>query len=215
MNFLKVKTLIYSGQVSIRKARSSFVGTTAQLRYYLKRHYHLHLQLKKKDKVWHIEKHFMLQDRQSKNHVALLHGTLTRSLVPLKNHMKTKQLQANKDYRIFRGSFVKTVREFRGLSKLQLCKLINCHQSFGQKAVKYHSLWNFFPIDAVFLEKFEENTSSIMEDPTMGLFSGIGCPTKAFTEIVAEVCLAQEDYEAFLKWYEDVQMRKLQAKNQN
>lgn len=199
----------------VRPIRIKIKAEAAEIKYQLKRHYHLHLQLKKSDALWRVESHFARQDNKaSKENIEYLHGTLKRCLVPLQNNMRAASFTQATDNRAFRGAFVKSIRLYRGLSREQLCRIINCHPALTEAAKKHGSLWSWFPLKAEFLEQFEERTNQIFEEITMGSLGGVGFPTETFTRLVAQVCRAQENYKEFRCWYSEVEIRKiLSAKN--
>lgn len=192
----------YVNRAIPREFRMKLAMLRASIVYRAKRHYHLHLVLKKTSVVRDLERHFFLRDQaNSEAEVPSIHGTLERSLFGLQKRMTVTKNDPGVSCRPFRGEFVKTVREFRGLSREQLCRLINAHPNLQHLADRHPSLWTQFPYNAEFLRRFEEETDTIFEEITQGFLFGVGFPTGSFAELVAKVCSAESAHVEFRQWY--------------
>lgn len=178
------------------------------IKYHLKRHYHLHLTIKSSEIHWKASAVFRSQDRRAaEEDVPPLHGTLERALTPLKYTMLTINPQKDFRARSFRGKFLKAVRQHRGLSHRQICRLLNSHPALFELGRRHPSYWSEFPFTPAFIGRFEEKTETLLEEVTQGFLFGVGFPTEKFVGLVAEICCAEEVFGEFKNWYQDLENR--------
>lgn len=190
-------------------------GVIYKLKYYSKRHYYLYLVLKHEQTHFRAKDVFSFQDRSTrKDGIEDLYGSLSRRLIPLCRTMENIVPAEDFESRFFRGHFVKVVRIYRRLSREQLCRLLNSHQDLYILGRRHPSLWDHFPFKPEFIEQFEERTSTIKEEITQGFLFGAGFPTRFFSEWIAQICCAEAEYDDFLKWYQNLECRKLDQEKQ-
>lgn len=175
--------------------------------YKLKRHYHLHLSMRDTEVRWKVDHIFRNRDYRSQQQtIQSLHGTLKRALVPMRNTMLNGPIGNNFDIRSFRGLFVKTVRMYRGLSRKQLCRLLNSHPVWFELGDKHPSYWLEFPFTPEFIERFEERAESLREPIGFGFLFAEGFPAENFAAVIADVCHAKEDFDEFKEWYRKLEL---------
>lgn len=206
------KTGLSSPARSLERALRSFKwwcrGIVFLVIYHWKRHYHLHLTIKNSEIHWRASAVFKSQDRRAaEENVPPLHGTLERALTPLKYTMYTAIPKKGASARSFRGKFLKAVRQHRGLSHRQLCRLLNSHPALFELGRRHPSYWIEFPFTPAFIERFEEKTESLLEEATQGFLFGVGFPTENFIKVVGEICCAEEVFGEFKGWYQDLENR--------
>lgn len=136
-------------------------------------------------------------------------GTLDLRLKGL--YIRLKQAKASEsknifapDLRFFRGQFSKTIREFRELSKSDLCILLNSHPDILVLSERYPCFLSNYPFTEKFLSQFEDNTNQIMDYCQQGFLFGIGFPTEELTRLIAEICGANKNFKHFLNCWRSI-----------
>lgn len=181
---------------------------------HLKRHYHLHLMLRYEYKHWLAKGIFQAQDRRENEpkKVEVLFDSLPRKLTKLQKEMNSAMPGLTVlEQRKFRGQFIKIVREHRGLSREQTCRLLNSHKDFFVLGERHSSYWSHFPFNPAFIKKFEEDTPSLMEEFRGGFLSGIGFPTEAFTEWLSAIYCAEEEFVQFNERYSEIYLKQKES----
>lgn len=193
-----------------RKFRWRLRSLFWSMQYRLKRHYHLHLMLRHEEKHWKVGFVFRSQARREREpkKVEGLFDTLSRRLIPLRREMESVAPDTNMNLRRFRGKFAKIAREHRGLSRTQVCRLLNSHKDLSVLGRPHPSYWNEFPFTPAFIEKFEEETANIFEEITHGFLFGAGFPTEDFARWLSEIYCAEEEFAQFKEWYAKLAMTK-------
>lgn len=180
------------------------------VKYHTKRHYHLHLVFQNEEKIWRAQSVFSTQDRATrKDGIEDLYGSVSRRLIPLYKKIENTIPHKNFDSRTFRGQFAMLTRMHRGLSRKQLCLLLNSHADLYNFGRRHPSLWLHFPFSPSFIEQFEERTSTIPEEITQGFLFGAGFPTEFFSNWIAQICCAENEFQEFKKWYSSYELRKI------
>lgn len=180
------------------------------LKSHLKRHYHLHLMLRYEEKHWLADRIFHKQDRRNEEpkKVEGLLDSVSRKLMALDREMSNAMPDSPIEQRKFRGQFIKTMREHRGLSRAQTCRLLNSHKDFIARGRKHPSYWYFFPFDPSFIEKFEEDTPSIAEEFIGGFVSGLGFPSEDFARWLSVIYCTEEEFARFEARYSELSLKK-------
>lgn len=182
----------------------------------LKHHYHIHLMLKYEQRHWLADSIFGSQTRSEKQRKKIeeLLGTLPRKLVALQREMEGFSREQFGRERKFRGQFAKIAREHRGLSRKQVCRLLNSHRDLIVLGRRHHSYWFQFPFTPSFIEKFEENTGDIFEEITQGFLFGAGFPTQDFLRWLAQIYRVEDEFAEFQIWYEMLLLKKVSGSEQ-
>jgi|GEM_PF-3130234 len=199
-----------------RKVKIRVKSFVWRIKFHFQRHYQLHLTLKHEEKHILANAIFDSQKRREKEsqEVQEMFGALPRRLSPLRRKMESARPEPKADLRGFRGEFVKIVREHRGLSREQVCRLLNSHREFSFLAHRYPSYWFKFPFKPEFLKKFEEDTATIIDagfgGGGFGLMAAAGFPTENFAAWLSKIYLAEEEFAQFREWYEAVTLKQLE-----
>lgn len=183
-----------------------------RMQYCLKRHFHLYLMLRHEEKHWKVELIFRAQARREREPKKIegLFDSLARRLAPLRREMESVAPATNVELRKFRGKFAKIVREQRGLSRAQVCRLLNSHKDLSVLARPHPSYWHEFPFTPTFIEKFEEETANIFDEITQGFLFGAGFPTEAFVKWLSEIYCAEEEFAQFKEWYATLALKQIE-----
>lgn len=140
----------------------------------------------------------------------IMFGTLKRVLRKVFKKIGSYDPKSAKlDLRNFRGLFCKETREFRKLSKRQLCYMLNAHPEIPNYYRQYPCFFLFYPFTPKFLTQFEDNTSTILELCTSGFLAGVGFPTREFAKLVSNVCQAEKEFVEFENLYSYAHLKKL------
>lgn len=194
-----------------RRLRGKIKSWHGSIERKFKRHYHLHLMMKYEEKHLCADSIFDRQDRQSKARTTVtgLFESLPRRLVALQREMERAPVSEKFDARIFRGQYCKMVRTYRGLSREQVCRLLNSHKDILQTGKRHPSYWIQYPFTPEFLEKFEERIIEIYEEhPSFGgWLPPMGFPTGAFAQWLSKIYRAEDEYAQFQVWYEEMTAR--------
>lgn len=192
-----------------QKVMSRFRSLYWTVKTHLKRHYHLHLMLKNQHKHWQVGSYFHSQDRRQREpkEVQRLFETLPRRLTILRKQMEAASSDTGSVQRRFRGQFAKIVREHRGLSREQVCRLLNSHKYLSDMGNRHPSYWNEFPFTPEFIKKFEDDTASLFEEITQGFLFGAGFPTEDFARWLSEIYCAENEFTQFKEWYANLPMK--------
>lgn len=197
-----------------RRMKSKLRSFFWSVRFHLIRHYQLHLVLKNEDKHILASGIFESQRRieREPKEIEGLFRTISRRLAPLRNTMESVSPLKDADIRGFRGQFVKTVREHRGLSREQVCRLLNSHKEFFIRGHRYYAYWMNFPFTPDFIEKFEEQTTTLIDQGFggggFGGFGAAGFPTDEFAGWLSKIYCAEEEYTEFKSWYTRLELKK-------
>lgn len=183
-----------------------------RMQHRLKCHFHLYLTLRHEEKHWNVDLIFRAQARRERESKKIegLFDTLARRLAPLRREMESAAPDTNVNLRRFRGKFAKIVREHRGLSRPQVCRLLNSHRDLSVLARSHPSYWCEFPFTPAFIEKFEEDTANIFEEITQGFLFGAGFPTEAFAKWLSEIYCAEEEFAQFKEWYAKLTLKQIE-----
>lgn len=184
------------------------------VKHHLKCHYHLHLMLRYEYKHWLAKGIFQAQDQREREpkKVEALFDSLSRKLTKLEKEMSSAMPDMNAlEQRKFRGEFAKIVREHRGLSREQTCRLLNSHKDLLSFGGRHPSYWSIFPFSPSFIKKFEENTPSLMEEFKGGFLSGVGFPTEAFARWLSVIYCAEEEFNQFNEWYARILLKQKES----
>lgn len=178
-----------------------------------KKHYHLHLMLQNEEKHWRVDSIFHSQNRTDKTPKKIegLFESLPRHLAPLRREMASIVVGQSSDQRKFRGQFAKVAREYRGLSRAQVCRLLNSHRDLMELGRKHPSYWFEFPFTPAFIEKFEEQTETIFEEITQGFLFGAGFPTQDFVRWLSKIYCAEDEFSKFKDWYGDLASKRTES----
>ena len=183
------------------------------VKMHAKKHYHLHLMLKNEEKHWRADSIFRSQSRRDKTpkKVEGLYESLPRHLSPLRRKMTSKTVEQSFDPRKFRGQFVKAAREYRGLSRAQVCRLLNSHKDLTEFGRKHPSYWFEFPFTPAFIEKYEEQTETIFEEITQGFLFGAGFPTQDFARWLSQIYCVEDEFSQFKEWYGNLASKRTES----
>lgn len=189
-----------------RRLRSQIHSVFWRIKMRAKKHYHLHLMLRNEEKHWRASSIFHAQARKEREpkQVTGMLETLPRRLMVLRKKMKSAMPDTNMNHRKYRGEFIKIVREHRGLSRVQTCRLLNSHRDLSVLARRHPSYWFEFPFTPAFIEKFEDDTAKVIEEITQGFLFGAGFPTEDFTRWLSEIYVAEEQFAQFKEWYKEL-----------
>lgn len=198
------ETIVQKALDPWRRFRSRLRSAFWAVKMRAKKHYHLHLMLRNEEKHWRVNSIFHSQSRQEREpkQVMGMFETLPLRLRVLRKKMNSAMPDMNANHRKYRGEFVKIVREHRGLSREQLCRLLNSHRDLPMLARRHPSYWLEFPFTPAFIEKFEDGTATIIEEITQGFLFGAGFPTEDFARWLSELYVAEEQFVQFKEWYE-------------
>lgn len=180
-----------------------------RLRKFFKRLIHLSVRFIFEKRLKHFESACRETDRpaNSKSQVAFLQGTLRRSLRGLKNEMMSSEELARPSFlrnvRPFRGKFCRKVREFRKISRSELCRLLNAHPEIARLDERYPCFLHYYPFNERFLENLECDISKIVEYCSQGMLFGVGFPTEELARLIAEICNATAEFSEFQLWSTD------------
>ena len=197
------KMIVQRASVPWRRFRSYLRSSFWFVKMRAKKHYHLHLLLQNEEKHWRVNSIFHSQSRKAREpkQVTGMLETLPRRLTVLRKKMKSVAPDTSMNHRKYRGEFVRIVRDYRGLSREQTCRLLNSHRELSVFARRHPSYWHEFPFTPTFIEKFENHTETIVEEFTQGFLFGAGFPTEDFARWLSEIYCADKEFEQFKKWY--------------
>ena len=150
-------------------------------------------------------------------HVVPLFESRAYALAQLRNAMNAEPLPSHPLLRFpirkFRQRLCRIMREFSGLSREELCALLNDHPEVCALQ-ELPGAYLFLPVTTEFLESLEENINAIIEyNPYGGGFLGIGAygaPTDTFARAIAEICGHRRDYYRFDDWSLECSRRELE-----
>lgn len=212
--FKRISLRHYSWVKNLRWKISSFRYPYTRI---YKRTLHLFYRFRHEEYLRRVRWYFEDMDRASREeNLVALFGTVRRDLHRLRCKMLSlaKSGAFVKDPRVFRSEFCQTVRTFRGLTRKNLCVLINAREEIATLDDKYPCLHGLYPFTPEFIEKFETRISGITEYVTTGSLGGGGFPTQEFALLVAKACNAEAEFEEFEQWYSGYTLAQLERSSE-